>query len=87
MAANQPENSINTFLENILSLISEAHRQMFCDNIHVIELMHRQLENSLRVLNILHDRSRSGYLYDRQLEENFGVLVLELQELQENHEQ
>jgi hypothetical protein len=37
------EKNINTFLEYIPSLISEAKRLMFCDNINVIEFMQRRI--------------------------------------------
>ena len=47
--ANESENNINTFLENIPSLISEAHRQMFCDNIDVIDFMQRRIESDLQI--------------------------------------
>ena len=69
--ANEPENNINTFLENIPGLIAEAHRQMFSDNINVIECIQRRVESSLRFLD---NRCQNG-LYDRLLEENIGTLV------------
>jgi hypothetical protein len=84
--ANESENNINTFLENIPSLISEARRQMFCDNINVIEFMQRRIESNLQVLSILYDRCQGG-LYDRQLQENIGILVTNLQELLNDYEQ
>jgi flagellar biosynthesis/type III secretory pathway chaperone len=72
--ANEPENNINTFLENISSLITEACRRMFCDNINVIEYMQRRIESNFQVLNILYDRCQGG-LYDRQQQNNIGILV------------
>jgi hypothetical protein len=42
MATNLAEKNINTFLEYIPSLISEANRLMFCDNINVIEFKQRR---------------------------------------------
>ena len=83
---NEPESNINTFLENIPSLISEAHRQIFCDNLNVIEFMQRRIESNLQVLIILFDRCEGG-LYDRQLQENIGVLISKLQELLNEYEQ
>ena len=83
---DEPENNINAFFGNIPSLISEAHRQIFCDNINIIEFMQRRIESSLQVLNILYDRCQSE-LYDRRLEENIGILVSKLQELLNDYEQ
>ncbi len=84
--ADEPANNINAFFGNIPSLISEAHRQIFCDNINVIEFMQRRIESSLQVLNILYDRCQSE-LYDRRLEENIGILVSKLQELLNDYKQ
>ena len=53
--AGESENNINIFFFNIPGLILEAQRQIFSDNINVIEVMQRHIESSLQVLAILHD--------------------------------
>ena len=73
------------FLQNIPSLISEALRQLFCENINVIEFIQRQIENSLQVLSILLNRSQERGC-DNQLQNNIRTLFSELQGLQESYE-
>ena len=70
----ESENNINIFFENISGLILEAQRQIFSDNINVIEVMQRCIESSLQVLAILHDRCQRSS-YNRGLEENIGILL------------
>ena len=49
--ADEAQTNIVVFLQNIPSLISESRRQLFCENINVIEFIQRQIENSLQVLS------------------------------------
>ena len=83
--ADEPAINIETFLRNIPGQISEARRQFFCNNINVIEFMQRRLEDSLFVLNILCQRSVERC--DRQLENDLGSLVSELQSLCQGYDE
>ena len=84
--AGECESNINIFFENIPGLILEAQRQIFSDNINIIEVMQRRIESSLQVLAILHDRCQRSS-YNRGLEENIGILMLKLQDLLNDYEQ
>ena len=75
-----PENNIEAFLRNIPSQIAEARRQLFCNNINVIEFIQRRLEDNLFVVNILHQRALER-IDDRQIQTDLGILVSELQSL------
>ena len=83
--ADESQTNIVVFLQNIPSLISEARRQLFCENINVIEFIQRRIENSLQVLGILLNRSQERGC-DNQLQNNISTLFSELQGLQENYE-
>ena len=72
-------------MQSILSLISEVHRQLFCENIIVIELIQQRIENSLQVLSILLNWSQEPCC-DDQLQNNIGTLFSRLQGLQESYE-
>ena len=81
MAAT-PQDDIQTFLENIPNIISEARRQLYSDNISVIEFNLRRLEDSVYVVNILHQRSvERNEVGDQQLQDNLAQLLFELQSL------
>lgn len=67
------EDNIETFLHNIPSQIAEARRQMFCNNVNVIEFIQRRLEDSLLLLNILYQRC-----VDDQLKNDLNTLITEL---------
>ena len=83
--ADESQANLAVFLLNIPSLISEARRQLFCENINVIEFIQRQVENSLQVLSMLLNRSQERGC-DNQLQNNIGTLFSELQGLQESYE-
>jgi len=68
---------IENVLRNIPDQILEAHRQMFCNNINVVEFIERRLEDSLFVLNILHRRSVANC--DADLQNDLKTLMSELQ--------
>jgi hypothetical protein len=72
------EINIEAFLRNIPNQITEARRQLFCDNINVVEFIQRRLEDNLFVVNILLQRAieRND---DRQIQNDLGILVSELQ--------
>ena len=58
---------------------------MFCDNIDVIEFMQRRIESDLQIwiycmIDVKVD-------YDRQRQENIGILVTKLQEMLNDYEQ
>ena len=81
MAAT-PQDNIQTFLENIPNIISEARRQLYSDNISVIEFNIRRLEDSLYVINILYQRSVArNEIGDQQLQGNLAQLLFEVQRL------
>ena len=81
MAAT-PQNNIQTFLENIPNIISEARRQLYSDNISVIEFNIRRLEDSLYVINILYQHSVArNEIGDQQLQGNLAQLLFEVQRL------
>ena len=85
--AEQPETNITAFLQNIPSLIGEARRHLFCENINVIEFIQRRIENSLQVVSILLNRSQRGRPnVDCQLQNNIRTLFLTLQCLQESYD-
>ena len=48
--ADEAQTNVLVFLQNVPSLISEACRQLFCENINAIEFIQRRIENSLQVL-------------------------------------
>ena len=74
LMAATPQDDIPTFLENIPNIISEARCQLYSDNISVTEFNLRRLENSVYVMNILHQRSdERNEVGVQQLQDNFGV--------------
>ena len=77
-----PQDNIQTFLENIPNIISEARRQLYSDNISVIEFNIRRFEDSLYVINILYQRSVArNEIGDQQLQGNLAQLLFEVQRL------
>ena len=67
------KDNIETFLRNIPSQMAEARRQMFCNNVNVIEFIQRRLEDSVLLLNILYQRC-----VDDQLKNDLNTLITEL---------
>jgi hypothetical protein len=69
--------NIEDFLRNIPNQITEARRQLFCDNINVVEFIQRRLEDSLYVVNTRAIERIDG----GQIQTDLGILVSELQSL------
>ena len=82
---DEAQTNIVVFLQNIPSPISEACRQLFCENINVIEFIQRRIEYSLQVLSILLNRSQE-HGCGNQLQNNISTLFSELQGLRESYE-
>ena len=72
--------NIEDFLRNIPNQITEARRQLFCDNINVVEFIQRRLEDSFYVVNILLQRAIER-IDGGQIQTDLGILVSELQSL------
>ena len=82
LMAELPADNIEVFLRNIPGQLREAQRQLFCDNINVIEFVQRRLEDSLFVVNILYQRSTEDHIDGSdELQHNLRLLKDELQSL------
>ena len=87
LMAATPQDNVQTFLENIPNIISDSDFRasppaLRSNKISVIEFNIRRLEDSLYVINILHQRSVAiNEIGDQQLRSNLAQLLFEVQRL------